>query len=111
MLIEQKSNRVRPPVAKPRSGVRVGFRLATVLLLRIPEVRAALKLRAEREGLADPESLADHLGLEPSYLRRVLRDLRDAGLTKVQEIPQRGAPPHHSYSIEVEATLAKSRAG
>lgn len=97
-----------PETEKPRSGVRVGFRLATLLLLRIPEVRAALRIR-QASGIADPETMADHLGMEPSYVRRVLRELARDGLATVEEIPStRGGPPHRSYGIDVDATTAKA---
>lgn len=95
---------------KPRSGVRVGFRLATLLLLRIPEVRAALRIRRDSQPgpIADPETMADHLGMEPSYMRRILRELAREGLATVEEIPSsRGGPPHRSYGIDVDAVAAK----
>lgn len=107
-MLRENDRRVRAGVTtKPRSGVRAGFRLATLLLLRVPEVRAALGLR---EGLAasDPDVIAKHLDMEPSYLRRVLRELTDDGLATVVEIPSgRGGPPHKSYGIDVRTASAR----
>ncbi len=113
LVVKSECRRVErnPETEKPRSGVRVGFRLATLLLLRIPEVRAALRLRRDLQGgtIADPETMADHLGMEPSYVRRILRELAREGLATVEEIPSsRGGPPHRSYGIDIDATAAKA---
>ncbi len=105
MLVE-KRRQVRP-TPKARSGVQVGFRVATLLLLQIPEVRAALRLPRNEALSPDPVAVADHLGLEPSYARRILRGLRNAGLASVEEIPQPGTPPIRAYTIELDAASAR----
>lgn len=108
MLVPRQERRVRTPASRPRSGVLLGFRLASLLLLQIPEVRQALKL-SHPEVSCDPVSLSTHLSLEQSYVRRVMRLLRDEGVAQVVEIPQRGTPPIHVYSIAVEPAAARVR--
>ena len=48
---------------------------------------------------ASPGFLADVLGLEESYVRRICRQLVKAGVLTFETVPQRGTPPLKLYSL------------
>lgn len=69
-----------------RSGVETGGRI--IWLLEHGDVQ-----------VPSAGAIADRLGLEESYVRRVCQTLTRAGLLSIEEMPQRGTPPVKVYSV------------
>jgi len=75
--------RPRAPSEEPRSGPVTGAQIVR-MLAQTP---------------ASPGFLADVLGLEESYVRRICRQLVKAGVLTFEVVPQRGTPPLKLYSL------------
>ena len=72
--------------------------MAVFLLARLQEL-GVVQVSAEVP-CTDALSLADLVGVDPSYIRRLLRDWAQRGVLEAQSVPQPGTPPIIMFRLE-----------
>lgn len=83
-----------PPTRdRKSSGVDTGAKLMAILLISRLEELGLVAPRGVAVPGTDALSLADFLGVDPSYMRRLLRGWARRGILEAESVPQPGTPP------------------